>query len=94
MSTLYTILYWSTPAVFVLATIEAAILSAVRRDYDWRAYLASTADLLVRQYVVYVFLAFGIAVPLIGWAWRHRVATVPFGNFGAAAALFLGRVVN
>jgi sterol desaturase/sphingolipid hydroxylase (fatty acid hydroxylase superfamily) len=91
MHTLYTILYWSTLAVIVLATLEAAVLWAVRRDYDWRAYLASTADILVRQYVVYVYLAFGIAVPLIGWAWRHRIANVPLGTVGSLAVLFLGQ---
>ena len=91
MPTIYQILYWSTPGVIVLSAIEAGILWMIRRDYDWRAALASLADLLVRQYVVYVYLAFGLADPLIGWAVQHRIATVPLSIAGSIAALFIGQ---
>ena len=91
MQTLLLILYWSTPAVIALSVIEALVLWAVRRSYNWRAALASLADVLVRQYVVYVYLAFSLASPLIGWAAQHRIATVPLGTAGAIAVLFLGQ---
>src|SRR5580704_13820218 len=91
MQTIYLILYWSTPGVIALSAIEAGALWAVRRSYDWRAALASLADLLVRQYVVYAYLAFGLADPLIGWAVQHRVATLPVGSAGSIAVLFLGQ---
>jgi sterol desaturase/sphingolipid hydroxylase (fatty acid hydroxylase superfamily) len=91
MQTIYLILYWSTPAVIALSVIEATVLWAVRREYDWRAALASLADLLIRQYVVLVFLAFGLADPLIGWAVRHRLTTIPLDTAGAIAALFIGQ---
>jgi sterol desaturase/sphingolipid hydroxylase (fatty acid hydroxylase superfamily) len=91
MQTIYLILYWSTPGVIALSAIEAGALWAVRRSYDWRAALASLADLLVREYVVYVYLTFGLAVPLIGWAAQHRVATLPVGSAGSIAVLFLGQ---
>jgi sterol desaturase/sphingolipid hydroxylase (fatty acid hydroxylase superfamily) len=91
MQTLYLILYWSPPGVIALSVIEAGVLWAVRRDYDWRAALASLADLLVRQYVVYAYLAFGLADPLIGWAVRHRVATLPVGTAGSIVLLFFGQ---
>ncbi len=91
MHAIYLILYWSTPAVIVLATVEALVLWGVRRQYDWRAYLASLADITVRQYVVYVFLAFGLADPLVRWAWTHRIATVPLGSWAALAVLFVGQ---
>jgi sterol desaturase/sphingolipid hydroxylase (fatty acid hydroxylase superfamily) len=90
MQTIYQILFWSTPAVIALAAIEAGVLCAIRRSYDWRASLASLADLLVRQYVVYAYFGFGLADPLIGWAVQHRLATVPLGTAGSIAALFVG----
>ena len=91
MQTIYLTLYWSTPGVIALSAIEAGVLWAMRRSYDWRAALASLADLLVREYVVYVYLTFGLAVPLIGWAAQHRIVTVPLGTAGSIAALFVGQ---
>lgn len=92
MHTLYLILFWSTPVVIVLAAIEAAVLLTIRRGgYDWRAALCSLADLLIRQYVVYVYLAFGPIDWLTGLAWTHRLWTVPLGSSASIAALFLGQ---
>jgi sterol desaturase/sphingolipid hydroxylase (fatty acid hydroxylase superfamily) len=92
MQTIYTILYWSTPAVIAFAAIEAAALLIIRRGaYDWRAALCSLADLLVRQYIVYVYLAFGPVDWLSRWLWEHRVATVPLDSAASIAALFLGQ---
>jgi len=90
--TIYTILFWSTPAVIAFAAIEAVALLAIRRGaYDWRAALCSLVDLLVRQYIVYVYLAFGPIDWLTGWVWTHRVATVPLGTAASIAALFVGQ---
>ena len=86
-----TILYYSVPAVIAAATAEALVLSFLHRAYDWRAYFASLADLLVRDYLVYVYLPFGLALPAVGWAWQHRVATIPLDTFSAVALLFLGQ---
>src|SRR5580693_6336793 len=91
MQTIYFILRWSTPAVIALSAVEAGVLWAVRRDYDWRAALASLADLLVRQYVVYAYLAFGLADPLVGWAVQHRIFTLPVGTAGSIALVFIGQ---
>jgi sterol desaturase/sphingolipid hydroxylase (fatty acid hydroxylase superfamily) len=91
MQTIYTILFWSTPAVIALAAIEAVALWLIRRRYDWRAALASLADLLVRQYVVYVYFAFGPVDGLVRWVYLHRVATVPLGTAASVAALFVGQ---
>jgi sterol desaturase/sphingolipid hydroxylase (fatty acid hydroxylase superfamily) len=90
MQTIYAILYWSTLGVIALSAIEAGVLWATRRAYDWRAALASLADLLVRQYVVYAYLAFSLAEPLVGWAVGHRVANVPVGTAGSVALVFVG----
>jgi sterol desaturase/sphingolipid hydroxylase (fatty acid hydroxylase superfamily) len=91
MHAIYLILYWSTAGVVALSAIEAAVLWTTRRRYDWRAALASLTDLLVREYVVRVYLAFGLADPLIGWAFKHRIADIPLGTAGSLAALFLGQ---
>jgi sterol desaturase/sphingolipid hydroxylase (fatty acid hydroxylase superfamily) len=89
---IYAVLFWSTPGVIALSAIEATVLWAVRRGgYDWRAALASLADLLVRQYIVYAYLAFGIADGLAGFAWRHRIATVPLGGAASIVTLFVGQ---
>jgi sterol desaturase/sphingolipid hydroxylase (fatty acid hydroxylase superfamily) len=95
MHTIYLILFWSTPVVIALAAIEAAALLVIRRGgYDWRAALCSLADLLVRQYVVYVYLAFGPIDWLVGWAWSHRVWTVPLGTIPAIALLSIGQELS
>ncbi|MGH7092628.1 MAG: sterol desaturase family protein [Stellaceae bacterium] len=91
MHAIYLILYWSTLGVIALATIEAVVLWRVRRRYDWRAYLASLADILVRHYIVYAYLGISLAAPLIGWAWTHRIATVRLGTWGAIGLLFVGQ---
>ena len=90
--TLFTILAWSLPAVIVLATVEGLVLTFVaRRAYDWRSYAASVTDALVREYVVYAFLAVSLAGPLIELAWTHRLTTVPLGGLASFAALFVGQ---
>ncbi|HEY1797674.1 MAG TPA: sterol desaturase family protein [Stellaceae bacterium] len=91
MSAILLILKWSTPAVAVFATIEGLILWRARRRYDWRAYLASMTDMLMRDYVVYAYLGFSLAAPLIGWVWAHRLTTVPLANWSAIVALFIGQ---
>ncbi|MGA8401420.1 MAG: sterol desaturase family protein [Stellaceae bacterium] len=92
MHTIRFILLWSTLAVIVFAAIEAMALLVIRRGgYDWRAALCSLADILVRQYVVYVYLAFGPIDWLIRFAWMHRVWTAPLGSAASIAALFVGQ---
>jgi sterol desaturase/sphingolipid hydroxylase (fatty acid hydroxylase superfamily) len=78
--------------VIVLATIEGLVLTAGRKGrYDWRAYFASLGDVLVRQYVVYTYLPLSLAAPAIGWAWRHRIATVPLDTASAFVLIFVGQ---
>ncbi len=95
MHTIRFILLWSAPAVIAFAAIEAAVLLAVRRGgYDWRAALCSLADILVRQYIVYVYLAFGPIDWLTRFAWMHRVWTVPLGSAASIAVLFVGQELS
>ena len=67
--------------MIVIATLEGIVIAMVmRRSYDWRAYLASLADALGRQYFVYTFLPLSLAGPAIDLAWSHRLFTVPLNS--------------
>ncbi len=76
---LYHAQFFFLPAVIALAALDAALLAFWRKEtYDWRAALASLADALGRDYVVYRFLPLSLAAPVIGFAWSHRLATLRF----------------
>lgn len=84
-------LYLSTPVVIALATTEAVVLAWVaRRRYAWWPYLASTADQLVREYLINRFLPLSLATPVIFWAYTHRLTTLPLNGALAFVLLFLG----
>jgi len=92
MTLLKAIVIFGPPAVLLLATLEAVALSLLRpQPYNWRAYLASLADLAGREYVVQFFLRFSLAAPLFALAWHHRLWTVPLGTGLSIAALFIGQ---
>lgn len=92
MTLLKAIVIYAPPAVFLLATSEAAALSLLRSErYNWRAYLASLADMAGREYVVHYFLRFSLAGPLIALAWHHRLLTLPLDTGFSVAALFVGQ---
>jgi sterol desaturase/sphingolipid hydroxylase (fatty acid hydroxylase superfamily) len=82
------ILSFALPVVIVLATLEALVLAfAMRQNYNWRAYAASIADALGRQYVVVPFITFSLAAPASAFAWEHRLFTVPLDTAAAVVAL-------
>ena len=90
--TLSTVLTWSLPAVIVLATVEGLILTfVVRRAYNWRSWAASATDALVREYLVYAFVAVSLVGPFIELAWRHRLTTIPLSGLASFAVLFVGQ---
>ena len=83
-------LLYLVPVVIAIATLEGVILSFVaKRAYDWRAALASLGDILGREALN--FLPLSIVSPLIGWAWTHRVTTVPLHGISSFVLLFLGQ---
>ncbi len=82
------LLFIATPSVFVLALMEAILLSS-RQRYDWRAFGVSTFDLVVRI-TLNILLPLSIATPLVRWAFSHRLATIPLDNGLAILLLFLG----
>jgi sterol desaturase/sphingolipid hydroxylase (fatty acid hydroxylase superfamily) len=90
--TLYTILIWALPAVIVLATVEALVLTVVaKRAYNWRSWAASVTDALARDYLVGAVVTVSLVAPLIGLAWAHRLTTVPLGGVASVALLFVGQ---
>jgi sterol desaturase/sphingolipid hydroxylase (fatty acid hydroxylase superfamily) len=88
--TLVQILQFALPAVIVIATLEALVLAfAMGQSYNWRAYFASLADGLGRQYVVMAFLPLSLATPATIFAWDHRLFTVPLDTVAAVAVLVI-----
>jgi sterol desaturase/sphingolipid hydroxylase (fatty acid hydroxylase superfamily) len=92
MAQLIQVLEFALPAVIAIATLEGLVLAAVlRRSYNWRAYLASLADALGRQYFVTAFLPLSLAGPAIDLAWRHRLFTIPLGSVTAVILLVIAQ---
>ena len=86
------VLKFALPAVIAIATLEGLFLAMVmRRNYNWRAYFASLADALGREYIVLTFLSLSLAAPAIGFAWRHRLFTVPLDSTTAVIVLVIGQ---
>src|SRR5947209_12791141 len=86
------ILTFALPVVIVIATLEGLVLAVVmRRSYNWRAYFASLADALGRQYIVLTFLSLSLAAPAINFAWSHRLFTVPLNTAVAVVVLVIGQ---
>jgi sterol desaturase/sphingolipid hydroxylase (fatty acid hydroxylase superfamily) len=89
---LFKILAWALPAVIVLATLEALVISFwIRRPYNWRSYAASLTDSLAREYLVYPLVAVSLASPVIGFAWQHRLTTIKLDGVATVLVLFVGQ---
>ena len=92
MTQLVQMLKFALPGVIAIATLEGIVIAVImRRSYDWRAYLASLADALGREYVILTFLPLSLAAPVIDFAWRHRLYTVPLNSAAAVVLLVLAQ---
>jgi sterol desaturase/sphingolipid hydroxylase (fatty acid hydroxylase superfamily) len=92
MTALLRILTFALPVVIVIATLEGLVLALVmRRNYNWRAYFASLADALGRQYVVLTFFTLSLAAPAYDVARSHRLFTIPVDTAVAVAVLVVGQ---
>ena len=92
MTLLVQILTFAFPVVIVIATLEGLVLALVmRQDYNWRAFFASLADALGRQYFVYALLPLSLAQPLVDLAWSHRLFTVPLNSVAAVVVLVIAQ---
>ncbi len=91
MNSFFPYVIYFTPVVIVIAAVEALVIAWVKkRGYNWRAAAASLVDALGREYIVYKYLPFGLALPVIALAWNHRIATVPLSGPVAFGLLFIG----
>ena len=83
------ILPWILPGVMLLAVAEGVVLTLRPAGYDWRSWLASSADAMVRQVIDLVPLS--LAGPAFALAWQHRIATVPLAAPWSFMLLLLGQ---
>src|SRR5262249_61918751 len=86
------ILFFVLSVLFVIATLGGLFLAVVmRRNYNWRAFFASLADALGRQYVVLTFLSLSLAAPAYDLAYSHRLFTIPIDTALVVIALLIGQ---
>ena len=83
------LLFVVTPTVFALSLLEAVVL-ARRQRYDWRAFGASTFN-LVGRIALSIVLPLSIATPFIAWAVTHRVSSFTLDGPLAFLMLFFGQ---
>lgn len=83
------LLYVALPFVVLVSLIEAAVLSR-KNAYDWRAAGVSLLD-LVGRISIQIFFPLSIAVPLIFWAYQHRLTTIALDGWLPIVALFIGQ---
>ncbi|NEX64867.1 sterol desaturase family protein [Noviherbaspirillum galbum] len=76
-------------AVVLISMIEAVVLQRRRPDFDWNEARLSILDLIGRRIVA--LLPFSLAAPVFGFAWEHRIYTVPLDGVAAFVALFIGQ---
>jgi sterol desaturase/sphingolipid hydroxylase (fatty acid hydroxylase superfamily) len=72
------------------ATLEGLVQTFVRKQpYDWRAYAASLADVAGRRLVDLAGIS--IALPVLAWAYSHRLQTLELATPAAFVLLFIGQ---
>lgn len=72
------------------ALLEGLVRQFVLRSgYDWRAFAASLGDVVGRRLVD--ALGVSIALPVLAWAYRHRLGDLPLDAAWALAVLFVGQ---
>jgi len=79
------------PLFLLIAALEGGYLQFVKRQpYDWRAFLASTADALI-SLVINRLVGFGAAAALLGLVAQHRVFDVPMRTWWAFPVLLVAQ---
>jgi sterol desaturase/sphingolipid hydroxylase (fatty acid hydroxylase superfamily) len=73
----------------VIATLEGLWLNYRHGTYDWKAYFASCADLVLR--IASGLLPLGLAAGALSWLWNYRFYTMPLDEVWPWAVLFFGQ---
>jgi sterol desaturase/sphingolipid hydroxylase (fatty acid hydroxylase superfamily) len=86
--------YWLLLALLVIvlgaATLEGLVRSFwLKLPYDWRAYRASLGDALLRRLVDAATIT--LTLPVVAWAYRHRLTTIEIGSAASVATLFIAQ---
>ncbi len=80
-------LAWAVGLFAAIALVEGVVLHfRSPGGYRWSGFLCSLVDYGGRAWIVEVFLAFNLAMPLLLWAEQHAVARL---SLGAPAAFLL-----
>lgn len=69
------------------AALEAVIKSW-RSSYDWRAFWCSFGDLIGRRALE--LLPFSVAIPIVNFAWQHRLFSISLSHWWTWLLLFIG----
>jgi sterol desaturase/sphingolipid hydroxylase (fatty acid hydroxylase superfamily) len=78
------------PLLVLVAAAEGWYLQTRRgQPYDWRAFLASLGDAFGRRLIVAV-IGIGAIASVLGFAWSHRIHTMPTDRWWAFGLLFVG----
>jgi sterol desaturase/sphingolipid hydroxylase (fatty acid hydroxylase superfamily) len=80
-------------ALLGAALVEGLVLSRrAALGYDWRAFAVSIADVVGRRVTDAASTSLGLAfaVPLLGWLYQHRLATIEMNTILAFVLLFFG----
>jgi sterol desaturase/sphingolipid hydroxylase (fatty acid hydroxylase superfamily) len=76
-------------SLLLVATLEGLWMSRRAGTYDWKAYLASLGDMLIRSATG--VLPLGLAAGALSWVWQHRLYTMPLNETWPWAVLFFGQ---
>lgn len=91
MSDRFLVLLIAQPFVFSIAALEGYLLTRWARErYNWKAYFTSMGDVALRNLGA-VFLKFGLAAPVLAFAWQHRFYTMPMNAAWAFVILFFAQ---
>ncbi|MDY7540374.1 sterol desaturase family protein [Undibacterium sp. 5I1] len=76
--------------ILLAATIEGIVLTFYsKKSYDWRAYAATAADMIIRQLIDASGIS--IAAPILFFAYTHRINTIELSTPFAFFLLFIGQ---
>ena len=76
------------PIVLVAAISEGVVLTIKTRQFDWKSWACSLADLAGRQVLTHLPLM--LATPVFVLAYRYRLSTLNLDSVANVALLFVG----
>lgn len=88
MSELMAVYYIIVPIVLIASAVEGIWQSRTRPEgYDWKAWVTSLVDLMIRRLLVMV--PFTLSMPVFAWAYEYRLFTPDLETVGGLLLLFV-----